>query len=212
MDWQNYLIVGIVLLIGIFIGWLLFRSTTPQKFIGLSPLLEEISNHTSIFLNKKQNYEEGEDIEFRKNTKKVNNVAEINQKKLFFSKGEEECIRAANEIFGCEFKKIRPNWLVNPKTGRKMELDGYNQDLKIAIEYNGKQHYVFPNGFHKTIEEFEKQKERDLLKLDLCDKNGVYLITVPYTIELKFISKYIEYYHPKNRSQRLKNGQTGSNI
>jgi len=93
-----------------------------------------------------------------------------------------------------------------------MELDGYNQDLKIAIEYNGKQHYVFPNGFHKTIEEFEKQKERDLLKLDLCDKNGVYLITVPYTIELKFISKYIEYYHPKNRSQRLKNGQTGSNI
>jgi hypothetical protein len=93
-----------------------------------------------------------------------------------------------------------------------MELDVYNEELKIAIEYNGRQHYIYPNGFHKTLEEHEDQKERDRSKLDQCDKKGVYLITVPYTIPLCKIQCYIDYYQPKNRAHRLANGQTGSNV
>lgn len=40
------------------------------------------------------------------------------------------------------FKKRRDlTWNINPKTGKKLELDGFSEDLKIAFEFQGKQHY-----------------------------------------------------------------------
>ena len=51
-----------------------------------------------------------------------------------------------------------------------LELDGYNHKLRLAFEYNGYQHYDYPNVFHKTREEFYKQRERDRLKAELCKK------------------------------------------
>ena len=41
------------------------------------------------------------------------------------------------------FSPIRPNFLVDPQTNYKLELDGYNEELNIAFEYNGIQHYKF---------------------------------------------------------------------
>lgn len=38
------------------------------------------------------------------------------------------------QFFDCEFNKIRPEWLLN-KEGNKLELDGYNEEYKIAFEY-----------------------------------------------------------------------------
>ena len=76
------------------------------------------------------------------------------------------------------FVKVRPHWLINPKTNRRLELDMYNDLKKIAIEYNGHQHYVYPNYYHKSIKEFNAQLERDDLKALLCLKNNVNLITI----------------------------------
>ena len=45
-----------------------------------------------------------------------------------------------------------------------LEIDCYIPELKIGFEYNGEQHYMFPNCFHKTQEEFEAQQQRDILK------------------------------------------------
>lgn len=210
---HDYKYIIIALIIGLFIGWILFRSNSIKnnEFIGLKPLLDTVSNHTKIFLDARDNdeyIEEVDDVIPEKIKKEVTIQAEPQTLKPFQSRGEAECIRAAQEIFNVPFKKIHPKWLVNPKTGRRMEIDCYNDQLKIGIEYHGKQHYVFPNRYHKRIEDFNEQKERDIEKLNICDENGVYLITVPYTIPINRIKSYIEYYHPDRRAERLANGQT----
>lgn len=70
------------------------------------------------------------------------------------------------------------SWNKNPKTGRNLELDCWSPEKKIALEFQGNQHNVFPNRFHKTREEFEDSIRRDLQKRENCKKNGVYLIEV----------------------------------
>ena len=35
---------------------------------------------------------------------------------------------------------------------RHRELDGYCKQLKLAFEYDGIQHHVYPNPFHKSKE------------------------------------------------------------
>ena len=72
---------------------------------------------------------------------------------------------------------------MNTETGKPLELDLYNADLKIAVEYSGEQHYRYIPYFHKTYQHFVKQKERDELKRELCKKNDICLIEVPYNVE-----------------------------
>jgi len=103
---------------------------------------------------------------------------------------ERICRKFFESIFNVPFKKIRPNWLIGTKK-RKLELDGYNKDLKIAFEYQGKQHYEYIEGFHKSIKDFKYQKEKDRLKIQKCKENGINLIQVPYRIKFKNMEKYI---------------------
>lgn len=113
-------------------------------------------------------------------------------KDTYSSIGENCCIKTMEWLFpNFKFKKIRPIWLKNPKTNRNLELDGYCEELKIAIEYNGIQHYNWPNFCSQTLDEFNKQRARDLLKYKLCVLNNVYLIHVPYTVVYSKIPYYI---------------------
>jgi hypothetical protein len=57
--------------------------------------------------------------------------------------------------------------------------------FKIAFEFNGRQHYEFPNAFHKKIKEFLEQVINDLLKKKLSIENNIFLIIFPYWISLK---------------------------
>ena len=72
-----------------------------------------------------------------------------------------------------------------------MELDCYNEDLGLALEYNGSQHYEFPNTFHRTKDDFIKQLRRDKYKIETCSKEGIYLISVPHTVPLNQIETFI---------------------
>jgi hypothetical protein len=47
-----------------------------------------------------------------------------------------------------------------------------------AVEYNGAQHYEYPNAFHATRQSFVEQRERDVLKHALCVANGARLIAI----------------------------------
>lgn len=119
------------------------------------------------------------------------------------SKGEKECMEAAYRIFGVKFHTVRPDWLKNPLTGRNMELDIYNEQYKLAIEYNGIQHYKYTPFYHRNgIKDFEAQKARDITKKKLCEENGVYLITIPYTCKIKDIEAMIRYMSPSAVEQR----------
>jgi hypothetical protein len=85
---------------------------------------------------------------------------------------------AVEQVTGTEWCKQRPEWLMNNKTGHLMELDMVNVALNAAVEYNGAQHYEYPNAFHTTRQSFDEQRERDVLKRTLCVANGVRLIAI----------------------------------
>lgn len=120
------------------------------------------------------------------------------------SKGEALCKKAIEDIYGKPFYCVRPSFLKNPETGRNLEIDIFNAELGIGVEYNGEHHYKFPSAFHKTYEDFINQVRRDNYKVDACDQNGIYLITVPYNVGLDYdkIRAYIEYYLPENVMKR----------
>lgn len=107
------------------------------------------------------------------------------------SKGERLCREFLESYFKKPFVTVRPNWLKNPETLRNLELDCYNEELNLAVEYNGKQHYRYPNSFHKTEEDVRNQARRDMMKESLCTLNGVRLIVVPYTVPYDDIGQYI---------------------
>jgi hypothetical protein len=113
------------------------------------------------------------------------------------------CSLIIEALTGKRFVSIRPDWLKNPLTGRNMEIDHYNEELHLGIEYNGKQHYVYTPHFHKDgyssydkgivpgTRHFELQVFRDELKKSLCDRHGITLIIVPYTIDRYHLVSYI---------------------
>ncbi len=97
------------------------------------------------------------------------------------------------EITLRKFPKIRPDFLLSPKTGHNLELDGYNEEFKIAFEHQGIQHYEYIPFFHDSIEDFENDQWKNHFKKDKCRENGIVLIIIPYYVpelELRdFISK-----------------------
>jgi len=108
------------------------------------------------------------------------------------SKGEKICKEVMKEITGKEFIKIRPDWLVNPITKTPLELDIFNEELQLAVEYNGEQHYKYNKFMHQNSKDkFYGQQYRDYIKKSLCEKKGIHLIEVPYTIAHKDIRRFL---------------------
>jgi hypothetical protein len=101
------------------------------------------------------------------------------------SVGEALTCGAMEELLGRPISRdIGLPEMVNPRTGRRMRLDCYDPVTGLTGEYNGKQHYGYPNVFHKSEEEFTQQLYRDQTKRELCDSTGKYLIPVPYTVDM----------------------------
>ena len=107
------------------------------------------------------------------------------------SRGEKVCREFLEKYYQKKFPRIRPDFLVNPVSGRNLELDGYNSELNMGFEYNGYQHYTYPNRFHRTEEEFSQQIRRDGYKQEACRLAGVYLIIIPYTVPHAHIPQFI---------------------
>lgn len=112
-------------------------------------------------------------------------------RKKFISKGERICCETLEKVYKVPFKSEWPEWLVNPETGKRMQLDCYNDQIKIALEYNGIQHYHWPNFTKQSYKDFINQIRRDELKTRLCKLYGVHLIVVPYTVPYEKIPDYI---------------------
>lgn len=105
--------------------------------------------------------------------------------------GERICRDYLEKKFNTKFKNERPDFLRNPITNNNLELDCYSKKLRLALEYNGKQHYEYVEKFHKTKTDFYNQKYRDDIKKRLCYENGIDLIEVPYNIPHHQIPEYI---------------------
>ncbi len=118
------------------------------------------------------------------------------------SKGEIACRAALKRIFNRPFDKCRPDFLRNVVTGNKynLEIDCYDADLKIGVEYQGRQHYEFvPYMHNNNYAVFLNQKYRDELKRMKCKENGVLLIEVPHKVKEADIETFL-------RKELAKNG------
>ena len=99
--------------------------------------------------------------------------------------------QATREIFEKLFNEKFPKVHL-PFMGR-LELDGYCDKFNIAFEYQGIQHYEFNSFFHKSIQDFEKQKERDERKRKLCIQNNINLIEISCKYNYKNEEELIKY-------------------
>jgi len=101
--------------------------------------------------------------------------------------GERICRESFEQLFKKKFPKSRPKWLVN-KENNQMELDGYCEDIGLAFEHQGEQHYNHVEYYHSE-KQFIKRLRDDKEKIYLCKKNDVILIQVPEIPEKLAITK-----------------------
>lgn len=70
----------------------------------------------------------------------------------------------------------RPEWLINQKTGRALELDIYYPDLNYAVEVQGPHHLLI------------EQRTRDEIKFKVCRERGIQLDTI--ALKTKSLKKF----------------------
>jgi hypothetical protein len=113
------------------------------------------------------------------------------------SKPETKCREIFQRLLKKPFPKVRPAWLVNPATKKRLELDGYCDSIKtklgvgLAFEYDGRQHSQKVPYFHRKDGDFVNQVRRDFLKDRICKSRGIVLIRIPYTIKPQNLEEYI---------------------
>jgi len=89
-----------------------------------------------------------------------------------------ECLETFISRFGkFEFPNTRPDWLRNPETNRRLELDCYNEELGLAFELQGIQHYK-PIKHWGGEKKFARIIRRDVHKRTECTKHGVELFRI----------------------------------
>lgn len=77
------------------------------------------------------------------------------------------------------------------KNRRKLPIDAYFTKSNIALEYNGEQHYIFVNKFHKSKNDLYKQIKRDKKKYKKIYKSGMKLLIIKYSDNLQIITNKI---------------------
>ena len=73
-------------------------------------------------------------------------------------------------------ENVSPPWLVNPETGRRLQLDLYYPDLAFAVHFIG----VQPAARQRRVSDQEKSAEqsREAIRRAVCRKHGVLLVTI----------------------------------
>lgn len=107
------------------------------------------------------------------------------------SEGEFLCQITLETIFQTYFTRVEPDFLKSTLTAKNLQLDGYSETLQLAFEYNGEQHYKFPNFWHKSYDQFIRQVQNDRYKKTLCLHLGITLLIIPYTVPNGEIPEYI---------------------
>lgn len=81
---------------------------------------------------------------------------------------EARVIEMAALIFGASFIKVRPVWLVDDDSSVRLELDGYSEDKRLAVEYQSGAHHQF----------CEQTLYREKLKRRICTARGITLLEI----------------------------------
>jgi very-short-patch-repair endonuclease len=80
---------------------------------------------------------------------------------------------------------LYPHWFADvvfeefPVLGTRLTLDFFNSNRQIALEVDGNQHYQYNKFFHGGSRmKFLQQLQRDQMKEDFCERNGITLIRI----------------------------------
>ena len=106
------------------------------------------------------------------------------------------------KITNKKFPTAYPPWLVYK--GRKLELDGYNEQLRIAFEAQGPMHSRYDPRYDPSYEKYYRRLENDCAKRKICKKKGIALIVVHYNVpkhlmELYLRSRLYDIYHKRGK-------------
>lgn len=127
------------------------------------------------------------------------------------SRGEKVCRLILESIFNAPFSSGYPDFLAysEKKGGKKskLEIDLYNEDFKLGVEYQGQQHYLYNKHFHTNPEGFNRSLKRDDFKRKKCHQNGVHLIEVPYFVDEKELGTYLWDRIPSDLKKRIQDEQ-----
>lgn len=189
IDWILYLchietlfIIGIIVLV-IYIKF--FRKSSKSTFLQLEEIAEQIVSGSNALRSYSTENSENE-LRPLKPEKKVH-------------KHEERCREIFEQIFGVEFKSVRPEWLTNPATNKPLELDGFNTSIMtpmgrgLAFEYDGVQHSQYTPRFQpKGPIEFVYQMKKDSWKDTVCKQRRILLIRIPSFVAYNDLERYIK--------------------
>jgi hypothetical protein len=104
------------------------------------------------------------------------------------SKTEARIISLLEEILHMKFPTVNPKWLC--WKGKPMELDGYNEEAKLAIEVDGWWHHHWePNKEEYTA--YYERLVKDVAKDRLCKRRGVSLIRVDSKLPARHWRNYL---------------------
>lgn len=78
-----------------------------------------------------------------------------------------------------------PQWLVNPDTARRLELDRWYRNANVALEFQGKQHTRTGDRYVTTDDELAQRMHYDEMKRQICARHRIKLIEIHPT-ELDF--------------------------
>lgn len=220
--------INIILFVVMFIIFIMICSASPPEIkqpliitpepISISPSnvrLQPLNNNTILIQPSQVEVRENPIVQrlFSPTSSIVSSIQDINVEypenkysfeeagRKFGSIGEKLCCKILEEYLKRKtILHLRPNFLKNPRTNRNLEIDIYDPITKIAIEYNGAQHYKYVPSMGSDL---NYQQWKDNLKYDLCTKEGIFLIVVPYWIDtLNENGKYVRL-NQEEREKRL---------
>lgn len=114
--------------------------------------------------------------------KKLKLQKDVKDKNSKYHKTERKLFEIIKIIFGKEnvISSLHPLWALSDKKVL-MEYDIGVVSEKLLLEYDGVQHFEYPNFFHRSRSEFNEQIKRDRLKEEIALDNGWNLLRIKYT-------------------------------
>jgi hypothetical protein len=81
--------------------------------------------------------------------------------------------------------KILEEVPIKPRGSKTQYLDFYINQIKLAVEVHGQQHYKFNTMFHASARDFLNQKKNDADKQEWCWLNNITHIELPYNEDIE---------------------------
>ena len=72
-----------------------------------------------------------------------------------------------------------------------MELDGFNEQIGLAFEYQGEHHYRAVKPFKMDTRALIKRQRMDQVKKELCTKHEIHLLEIPHHIDPNDMPRWI---------------------